>query len=137
MLTLERQAGIRCNISFACNVPHARPLRGDLLEHCTARPYNRVDVVVLDGDVSHGLNDFDEWQVLNEHCQPAIIYMFNTNIHQSHAKIVEMLGNDPNWHLLAQGWVPFERHFRHKNRTFHSFVHSARYHARIRANVGS
>ena len=136
-LTLERQAGIQCNISFACNIPHAWPLRGDLLEHCMARPYNRVDVVVLDGDVSHGLNDFDEWQVLNEHCQPAIINMFNTNIHQSHAKIVEMLGNDPDWHLLARGWVPFVRHFRHKNRTFHSFVHSARYHARIRANVGS
>ena len=41
--------------------------------------------------------------------------------------MVEQLDADPAWRKIAHGWVPFERHFRYKNRTYHAYMHTARY----------
>lgn len=136
--TLERDG--KCNVSSACNVGPTRLLHGDLYDRCTGhllenptKPGSKrvsthaIDVSVHDGDVAHGLNDLDEWQVINKKCQPAVVNIFNTNIHPSHARMVEQLDADPAWRKIAHGWVPFERHFRYKNRTYHAYMHTARY----------
>ena len=65
--------------------------------------------------------------MLNAHCRPAIVSIFNSNIHPAHARMVRELEADAGWTRLAHGWVPFERHPRYKNRTFHAFVHEKRY----------
>lgn len=135
-LTLARKPG-ECNRSFACDVGHARPLRGSLLDYCTARKAwlgeklgeklgensaSVIDVSVHDGDVSHGLHDLDELHVINAHCKPAIVNMFNTYIHPTHKKMVRQLDADPAWRRIAHSWVPFEHHFKYKNRTFHAYA---------------
>ena len=128
-LTLARKPG-ECNISFACGIGHVRPLRGSLLDFCTvngANGANVIDMSVHDGDVSHGLHDLDEWYVINAHCKPAIVNMFNTNIHPTHQKMVRQLDADPAWRRIAHSWVPFEHHFAFKNRSFHAYVHLRRF----------
>ena len=122
------------NSGLCTDAVHERPLRGDLLDFCRSGGplgLSHVDVSVHDGDVAHGETDYDEWSVIKKHCKPTMVNVFNSNIHPAHQKMVQELDSDASWKLLAHGWVPYARHYRYKNRTFHVYVHVKRYETRV------
>eukprot|EP00944_MAST-04C_sp_MAST-4C-sp1_P004376 g4376.t1 len=124
--TLQRSGDCdwkRCNLSIKL------PLEGGLLDYCKqyAAKGKRVSMSIHDGDVAHGFGDLHEWRVVNEYCKPTFVSLFNTNIHPTHKVIVCELSKHPDWMEIRSGWVPFDRHPRYKNRTYHAFVNIKRY----------
>jgi hypothetical protein len=128
--TLDRTEG-ECNWK-RCNLEIKLPVRGSLLDYCKEK-YSMgtaVSMSIHDGDVAHGLGDLHEWKVIEQYCRPTFVSLFNTNIHATHKAIVCQLSKSSAWVEVKSGWVPFERHPRYKNRTYHSFVNIERYNER-------